>query len=137
MDITEDSNTNSKNNLAKLIANPSHHHYQNLNEGGSGGGAETTINSHETEGNNPSSSQLVVASGNAVNSGNGGGPAYSLFYHSNSNNLQNPLAASSESLNRFNSKKSLGTGGQKNLQSKLENTSPYSINSGGGSKEGK
>lgn len=82
MDITEDSNTNSKNRLT-------------IN---GGGGQEETMNSVEsdhrlhTEVNEPSS---------AGAGGSGSGPAYSMFYHSGGDQQQPP------SINRFNSKKNL------------------------------
>ena len=81
MDITEDSNTNSKNRLTTA--------------GNNGCGHEETMNSVEsdhrlpTELNEPSSAGL----------GGSGGPAYSMFYHSGGD--QPP------SINRFNSKKNL------------------------------
>lgn len=101
MDITEDSNTNSKNKLTL----------------GSGGAHEDTMNSVESDrvlGNQDSAHLDQTPTG----------PAYSVFYHSGNQGSSSQAQNSGESVHRFNSKKNLAAAANKNKFEMIN--SPYS-----------
>jgi hypothetical protein len=103
MDITEDSNTNSKNKLTL----------------GSGGAHEDTMNSVESD-------RVIGNQESAHLDQTPTGPAYSVFYHSGNQGSSSQVQNSGESVHRFNSKKNLAA-----TKNKFEMiNSPYSNTSG-------
>ena len=101
MDITEDSNTNSKNKL--------------------------TLGVHEEPMNSVASDHVVVSNheSNQLDQ-TPTGPAYSVFYHSGNQPSSSQIQTSGESVHRFNSKKNLAI--NKNKFDLIN--SPYSNASG-------